>query len=114
MFGGLHEDRYRLGVMLLNLHNVYSLMEPAVEQGRNSRRRIVEKKVREMTKIAKWDEQTYYSLQQTSERSHRLLFRHVVEWRQILEEKCGPVFENVSNVRSFYHYLHFFFLIFIA
>ena len=63
----------------------------------SGRRRIVEKKLKEMTKLAKWDEQTYYSLRETSERSHRQLFRLVVDWRGALEMKANAVFESLMT-----------------
>lgn len=61
-------------------------MAPAVEHALKSRQCIVEKKVKEMTKLAKWDEQTYYSLRETSER------------RQVLVPCTLPLCRRVTNV----------------
>ena len=55
------------------------------------------RKLREQAKFARWDEQTYYSLRESSERSHRALFRLVTEFRGILTTPCSPVFESLMT-----------------
>ena len=48
-------------------------------------RRPVEKKIQQHVKLSSWDEQSYYSLAESSEKSHRKLFQFIKEYNQCLQ-----------------------------
>jgi len=88
--------RLQLAVMFENIHRIYTLLLPAVQHARASKRQIIEKKLKEQAKLARWDEQTYYSLRESSDRSHRALFRQ--SWRLHKAHSLAPICQSVTRL----------------
>jgi MoxR-like ATPase len=64
-------------------------------------RKPFEKKLEEQSKLAKWDEQSYYSLAESSERNHRALMTVLRGYDEKLDKNVGIVLDEVlcSGVR---------------
>ncbi|CAB1097864.1 unnamed protein product [Ectocarpus sp. CCAP 1310/34] len=80
-----------LGIVVQGLWQYYSQFSEEVENARALVRKSIEKKLKEEAKLAKWDEQTYYSLAESSEKSHRKLFQLVSQYDEVLEVSVSEV-----------------------
>ena len=56
-------------------------------------RQPLEEKLRKEVKLAKWDEQTYYALAESTERNHRMLMRILREYDESLQQNVGFLLE---------------------
>jgi len=54
----------------------------------------IEKKLKDEAKLAKWDDQSYYSLAESAEKNHRKLFKHLREYDAELETTVFSVLEE--------------------
>eukprot|EP00903_Cladosiphon_okamuranus_P014927 g13820.t2 len=80
-----------LGTVLQGLWQYYSQFSEEVVSARSLVRSSIEKKLKEEAKLAKWDEQTYYSLAESSEKSHRKLCKLVSQYDEVLEVSVSEV-----------------------
>ncbi|CAM9114855.1 unnamed protein product [Choristocarpus tenellus] len=80
-----------LGTLLYSLWRYYSQFAGEVASARDAVRQGIEKKLKEEAKLAKWDEQTYYSLAESSEKSHRKLTKLLRGYEEILEVSSAEV-----------------------
>ncbi|CAM9165037.1 unnamed protein product [Ectocarpus sp. 4 AP-2014] len=80
-----------LGIVVQGLWQYYSQFSDEVEIARSLVRKSIEKKLKEEAKLAKWDEQTYYSLAESSEKSHRKLSKLVSQYDEVLEVSVSEV-----------------------
>ncbi|CAM9468160.1 unnamed protein product, partial [Ectocarpus sp. 12 AP-2014] len=80
-----------LGIVVQGLWQYYSQFSEEVENARSLVRKSIEKKLKEEAKLAKWDEQTYYSLAESSEKSHRKLSKLVSQYDEVLEVSVSEV-----------------------
>ena len=60
--------------ILDNLVSFYTPLIGILDASLQQRRAPIEKKLKDHTKMSKWDSQSYYSLRESSEKSHRALF----------------------------------------
>ena len=59
----------------------------------------IERRLRDEAKLARWDEQTYYALVESAEKSHRKLSQLVGEYeRSVLHQTVGPVIDAVDSL----------------
>mmetsp|Transcript_7732 Transcript_7732/g.11302 ORF Transcript_7732/g.11302 Transcript_7732/m.11302 type:complete len:2232 (-) Transcript_7732:121-6816(-) len=66
----------------------------------------IEKSLKDEAKIAKWDEQTYYSLADSADKSHKKLMKFLSQYdSEVLEVNVGTILEQhfISGVRSSSH-----------
>ncbi|CAM9377533.1 unnamed protein product, partial [Scytosiphon promiscuus] len=86
-----HRGERALATVVQGLWEYYSQFTEDVLNARSLVRRSIEKKLKEEAKLAKWDEQTYYSLAETSEKSHRKLSKLVSQYDEVLEVSVSEV-----------------------
>ena len=65
--------RWKLGRILYSMWTYYSKFVDIVENAKASQREPIEKRLSDEVRIAKWDEQSYYSLAESTEKSHQKL-----------------------------------------
>ena len=87
----------RVGNFLFHLCRYHSQHIALVDDLIKTRRQPMEKKLIDHVKLSKWDEQSYYSLKESAEKSHRTLFRIVREYKKILELPVAPFIDQHVN-----------------
>eukprot|EP00934_Nitzschia_sp_Nitz4_P000670 Nitzschia sp. Nitz4//scaffold122_size67431//7852//24798//NITZ4_006082-RA/size67431-snap-gene-0.19-mRNA-1//1//CDS//3329534394//670//frame0 len=87
---------------LVSVHAYYSQFEPMFEERIVSTMAPFESKLKDEAKLAKWDEQTYYAMADSTERNHRKLMKILAEVDESLEHNVGILIqeENIRGVRS--------------
>ncbi|CAM9198222.1 unnamed protein product [Discosporangium mesarthrocarpum] len=80
-----------LSNLVLCMWQYYSQFVDDVQSARDSVRRGIEKKLKEEVKLARWDEQSYYSLAESSVKSHRKLTKLLGQYEEILEVSVSEV-----------------------
>lgn len=95
-------ERLALGRVLKSLWKHYSQFQPIVDGAKQSLRGPIEKRLKDEVKLSKWDEQSYYSLAESTEKSHRKLMKFLREYDDVLEADVRTVLERdfVSGIRS--------------
>ncbi len=94
--------RLTLSRLLGSLHKYYYQFSTAVKSFINETRTPIEKKLKEDVKLAKWDDQSYYALAESAEKSHRKLCKHLRAYGESLEAKVSTVLDNelTSDMRA--------------
>ena len=72
----------------------YGKFIPFVESTKENLRKPIETKLKNEVKLAKWDEQSYYSLSESSEKSHMKLMMIVREYDEVLQTSVGKILEG--------------------
>ena len=70
--------------LLYHIYRFYAQHAELVALRLKQLRDPIEKKLLEHVKICRWDEQSYYSLKEAAEKSHRKLFKYVKDYEQVL------------------------------
>ena len=92
------ESTRSIGLMLESLSNYYGQFIKIVDEARVRLRRPIEKKLEDEAKLAKWDEQSYYSLADSSDKNHRKLIKHLKEYDEVLETPvCTLIDDDILN-----------------
>ena len=88
--------------LLLSFCNYYSRFEPLISQTIVTLRGPIEKRLKDEVKLAKWDEQSYYSLAESSEKNHRKLMKFLRDYDEALDTSVLSVLEQnfADGVRS--------------
>jgi MoxR-like ATPase len=60
----------------------------------SEKRRPLEKRLHEEAKLAKWDEQSYYALSESTEKNYRKLMRILREYDEVLHINVGVILED--------------------
>ena len=76
--------RFKLGTMLHSLWKHYTFLQPIIDSTKSSGREPIEEQLMGEVKIAKWDDQSYYALRDTSEKSHTKLMTFISNVRMNL------------------------------
>eukprot|EP00563_Minutocellus_polymorphus_P011097 CAMPEP_0181061420 /NCGR_PEP_ID=MMETSP1070-20121207/22512_1 /TAXON_ID=265543 /ORGANISM="Minutocellus polymorphus, Strain NH13" /LENGTH=5087 /DNA_ID=CAMNT_0023141375 /DNA_START=277 /DNA_END=15540 /DNA_ORIENTATION=+ len=95
-------ERLALGRVLKSVWKHYSQFLSIVDAAKQSLRGPIEKRLKDEVKLSKWDEQSYYSLAESTEKSHRKLMKYLREYDEVLEADVRTVLERdfVSGIRS--------------
>lgn len=91
------ERRTRLCTLLRNLRLFYMQFADAVRSHVLALRAPIERRLKDQVKIAKWDEQTYYSLRDSAAKSHRALHKLLVEYTEVLQRPSTEVLDRMSG-----------------
>jgi len=88
--------------ILASLFEHYSEFIPIIASRKSKLREPIEQKLKNEVKLAKWDEQSYYSLAESSEKSHRKLMMIVREYDDVLQSSVGDILEEsfLNGIRS--------------
>ena len=94
---GYQTEKVRVGRFLLHLYQFHSQHCVLVENVIARLRMPIEKKLNDHVKLSAWDEKTYYSLRESSEKSHRKLFQLVKEYKTILSAPVATYIDESVN-----------------
>ena len=83
-----------LGKVLASIFKYYIHFSDAITSNIKERRAPIEKKLKDDVKLAKWDEQSYYALAESADKSHRKLNKHLREYDEALETRISVVLES--------------------
>ncbi|CAB9508662.1 Nuclear chaperone required for maturation and nuclear export of pre-60S ribosome subunits (By similarity) [Seminavis robusta] len=88
--------------LLSSLRLFYEQFLPLATSKLEEQRAPVETKLRDQMKLAKWDEQSYYALADSSEKNHRNLMRCLREYDDILNLNMGQLLDRelCAGIRS--------------
>ena len=87
-------DDVGMARVLFGLWRFYDQFLPAVRRAMAKGKAPIERRLRDEAKLARWDEQTYYALVESAEKSHRKLSQLVGEYeRSVLHQTVGPVID---------------------
>ena len=97
--------RYAQSVILKSFVEHYKQFEPTIRNVIQRIRNPLETKLKNEVKLAKWDEQTYYSLTESTEKSHAKLMMHIREYETGLATTVTSVLEEtfLNGIRSGSH-----------
>jgi MoxR-like ATPase len=90
-------SRLLLSRLLHSVWAYYSHFSPSIEMKVREVKGPIEKKLKDEVKLAKWDEQSYYSLAESSDKSHRKLNKHLRAYDAGLETTVSSVLEEILS-----------------
>lgn len=95
-------NRCHLVRLLQALCNHYNRFAPLLMQTKDKLREPIEKRLKDEVKLAKWDEQSYYSLAESSEKNHRKLMKFLREYDEALDTTVLTILEQnfADGIRS--------------
>ncbi len=82
---------HRLSLLLLRLWRHYHQFSVAVRAYSDGMKAPIEKSILDEVKLGKWDDQTYYSLAEASQRTHRKLTRLLKSYDEVLKSSVVPI-----------------------
>ena len=91
---GSSAERVHLARSLSSLWHYYEQFSKHLEGKMLDLRRPLETRLQQEVKLAKWDEQTYYAMAESSERNHRKLMRILREYDEVLRTSVSTLLEN--------------------
>lgn len=80
--------------LLSSMSCYYAQFVPHLSSKLDELRKPIETKLRDQMKLAKWDEQSYYALADSSEKNHRTLMRCLREYDGVLEMNVGLLLDK--------------------
>ena len=80
--------------LLFAIVKYYEQFLPCIIKKQESLRTPIENTLRDQMKLAKWDEQSYYALAESSEKNHRNLMRCMREYDDCLMMNVGQIFDH--------------------
>jgi midasin (ATPase involved in ribosome maturation) len=97
-----NDRRLSKALIVDSLVKHYSTFATMIATAKEILRKPIEKKLKDDVKLAKWDEQSYYALTDSAEKSHRKLMMIVHEYEEVLDMSVGRILEEhfLSGVRS--------------
>ncbi len=87
---------------LWSVHAYYQQFEPIVNAKIDSMIAPIQGKLKDEVKLAKWDEQTYYALAESTEKNHRKLMKVLAEVDDCLDFNVGQLIqeEKIKGIRG--------------
>ncbi|KAG6613327.1 Midasin-like protein [Phytophthora cinnamomi] len=90
-------SKYALANMLYHLYRYYGQHLGYLERQWSSMKAPIQRKLVEFVKICRWDEQTYYSLAESAEKSHRKLMKFVRDYDAVLTVSMQTVIDASTD-----------------
>jgi AAA ATPase containing von Willebrand factor type A (vWA) domain len=89
-------------VILESLVGHYMQFSSVVEKVKLDLRKPLEKKLKDEVKLAKWDEQSYYALAESTEKSHRKLMMIIHDYEEVLDTPVMKILEEhfLNGIRT--------------
>jgi hypothetical protein len=87
----------RISKMLTNIITYYEQFEGTVHAEILRAKTPIEKRLKGIAKISKWDPQTYFSLRQAAEKSHRQLHKCMKEFTEALKTVVGFIIDRSTD-----------------
>ena len=91
---GSNNGRLHLARALGSLWRYYNEFSSFLSSKLDGLRQPFQTRLKDETKLAKWDEQSYYALAESSERSHRKLMRILKEYDEVLALSVSTILEK--------------------
>lgn len=91
------QSRYVLATMLFQLYRFYAQHLGFLGRQWSGLKEPIQRKLLEFVKIARWDEQTYYSLAESAEKSHRKLMKFVRDYDTVLTASMQTVIDSSTD-----------------
>jgi midasin (ATPase involved in ribosome maturation) len=88
--------------LLMSVESYYSQFLPLILSHLNDLKKPIEAKLKSEVKLARWDEQSYYSLVESTEKNHRKLMRLLRDYDDVLEISVSTILEQTytEGIRS--------------
>jgi midasin (ATPase involved in ribosome maturation) len=88
-------------IVLESFVGYYTQFSSVIEKVKVELRKPLENKLKDEVKLAKWDEQSYYALAESAEKSHRKLMMIVHDYEEILDTPVLKILEDhfISGIR---------------
>jgi len=88
--------------LLISLAQYYEQFRPCVFKKLETLRAPIENSLRDQMKLAKWDEQSYYALAESSEKNHRNLMKCMRDYDDALSMNVGVLLDQdlCAGIRS--------------
>ncbi|KAG2527895.1 hypothetical protein JM18_003447 [Phytophthora kernoviae] len=90
-------SKYALANMLYHLYRYYAQHLGYLERQWSGLKAPIQRKLMEFVKICRWDEQTYYSLAESAEKSHRKLMKFVRNYDAVLTVSMQTVIDASTD-----------------
>ncbi|OWZ18792.1 Midasin-like protein [Phytophthora megakarya] len=90
-------SKYALANMLYHLYRYYGQHLGYLERQWSGLKAPIQRKLMEFVKICRWDEQTYYSLAESAEKSHRKLMKFVRDYDAVLTVSMQTVIDASTD-----------------
>ncbi|KAG7383928.1 AAA ATPase midasin [Phytophthora pseudosyringae] len=90
-------SKYALANMLYHLYRYYGQHLGYLERQWSGLKAPIQRKLVEFVKICRWDEQTYYSLAESAEKSHRKLMKFVRNYDAVLTVSMQTVIDGSTD-----------------
>ncbi|CAH0474881.1 unnamed protein product [Peronospora belbahrii] len=90
-------SKYALANMLYHLYRYYGQHLGYLEREWSALKAPIQRKLVEFVKICRWDEQTYYSLAESAEKSHRKLMKFVRDYDAVLTASMQTVIDASTD-----------------
>ncbi|KAK9869487.1 hypothetical protein WA026_003241 [Henosepilachna vigintioctopunctata] len=91
--------------VLWNMYQYYSQFRTSIANKIKDLRAPIEKKLKDYVKIVKWKDISYWSVKETVDKTHKILHKHVREFKEVLNQPVakylvdtGAVISKVQNV----------------
>ncbi|KAE9051941.1 Midasin [Phytophthora rubi] len=92
-----NSSKYALANMLYHLYRYYGQHLGYLERQWSGLKAPIQRKLVEFVKICRWDEQTYYSLAESAEKSHRKLMKFVRNYDAVLTVSMQTVIDASTD-----------------
>uniref|UniRef100_M4C1N6 Midasin n=1 Tax=Hyaloperonospora arabidopsidis (strain Emoy2) TaxID=559515 RepID=M4C1N6_HYAAE len=90
-------SKHALASMLYHLCSYYGQHVGYLERHRSGLKAPIQRKLVEFVKICRWDEQTYYSLAESAEKSHRKLMKFVRNYDTVLTVSMQTIIDASTD-----------------
>ncbi|CAH0485031.1 unnamed protein product [Peronospora farinosa] len=90
-------SKHALANMLYHLYRYYGQHLGYLERQWSGLKAPIQRKLVEFVKICRWDEQTYYSLAESAEKSHRKLMKFVRDYDSVLNASMQSVIDASTD-----------------
>lgn len=94
------EHRNDVLSILWNTYNYYGQFKGDVDEKIATHRTVVEKKLKDFVKIARWNDINYWSIKETVEKTHRKLVKFIKEFEGGLRENVAPYLHVTPSALS--------------
>lgn len=88
--------RQRQSMILSNVSRFYAQYLPSVHEALAKIKAPVLKNVSDQVTLHRWDEQSYYAMRESAEKSHRIVFKALRLYKEVLSTTVGPVINGYS------------------
>ena len=97
---GLRAVYGRQALLVSNVRSFYAQYLDAVREALDVASKPVLRAVRDQASLHRWDEQSYYALRESTEKSHRIVFRTLRDYRLVLACPIGPAIDGYTAAQA--------------